>query len=430
MSKIISKVLNKNALQKILLILFGCIISLFLIEVTLRLSGHFFYKLRMKSERDSIQREKEKFACIVAKQMVAPEELGLFKILCVGDSFIFGVGAEPGYSYPAQLQKILYAEHLERSKVYNCGIPGCTSTKLLSYLPGFLEEYKPDMIIILVGSNDIDNPYISDLVLLSPGFGKYYYNFRSFINDLRVYKVLRFGFKELTRKIRIPKKHTLHLRKNINSESEKYAQMGVDFYHQGKIELAKDYYKKAMDSDPNNEIPYLLLGQLYSSQEQFDKAIILFEDFLKINPYSDRREEVYRHLFWIYQQENSPRDRIQVIMQEIHSDDKFENPGTPFILTQKKVIENFEYNLQKMNALAKSKKIKLIFQTYPRDPRRFNINSSIRKLAVKYNIALIDNEEEFRTLPNIADYFTADGHPNKNGYSIMAKKVYEILCKI
>lgn len=58
MSKIISKVLNKNTLQKILLIILGCVISLFLIEIALRLSGRFFYKVWMKCERGSIQREK------------------------------------------------------------------------------------------------------------------------------------------------------------------------------------------------------------------------------------------------------------------------------------------------------------------------------------------------------------------------------------
>jgi lysophospholipase L1-like esterase len=87
---------------------------------------------------------------------------GETNILCVGDSFTFGMGAAVGYSYPAQLQKMLDADGRRSFKVYNCGFSGWTSGKLASYLPGFLSRYRPNVVVLLIGASDRSG---SDLAL-------------------------------------------------------------------------------------------------------------------------------------------------------------------------------------------------------------------------------------------------------------------------
>lgn len=68
-------------------------------------------------------------------------------MLALGDSLTFGYGANPGESYPAQLQK------LTGWSVVNGGVSGDTSAQALSRLPALLAR-KPKLVIVGIGGND------------------------------------------------------------------------------------------------------------------------------------------------------------------------------------------------------------------------------------------------------------------------------------
>ena len=68
-------------------------------------------------------------------------------MLALGDSLTFGYGANPGESYPAQLQK------LTGWSAVNGGISGDTSAQALSRLPALLAR-KPKLVIVGIGGND------------------------------------------------------------------------------------------------------------------------------------------------------------------------------------------------------------------------------------------------------------------------------------
>lgn len=71
-------------------------------------------------------------------------------ILAYGDSLTFGLGAEGfGDAYPAVLQRLI------NRKVINAGVSGEVTAKGLQRLPGLLDEYKPSLLILCHGGNDL-----------------------------------------------------------------------------------------------------------------------------------------------------------------------------------------------------------------------------------------------------------------------------------
>jgi hypothetical protein len=85
----------------------------------------------------------------------APED-GRRTVLCVGDSFTYGLGAsshEAG-AYPAQLQRQLDDAAPSTWRVVNAGFPGRNSRGVLERIDAQLERVRPAFVCILVGLND------------------------------------------------------------------------------------------------------------------------------------------------------------------------------------------------------------------------------------------------------------------------------------
>ena len=76
-------------------------------------------------------------------------------VLCVGDSNTYGAGAStPDGSYPSQLAALLQERDPDRWHVVNGGYPGRNSAELLHELPGLLHRHQPDLVCILIGTNN------------------------------------------------------------------------------------------------------------------------------------------------------------------------------------------------------------------------------------------------------------------------------------
>ena len=71
------------------------------------------------------------------------------RVLAFGDSITHGTGAGPGEDYPSRLAAFIHRE------VINAGVPGEETAQGLKRLPGLLERFRPALVIICEGGNDI-----------------------------------------------------------------------------------------------------------------------------------------------------------------------------------------------------------------------------------------------------------------------------------
>jgi lysophospholipase L1-like esterase len=70
-------------------------------------------------------------------------------IVAFGDSLTHGTGASEATAYPAVLAS------MTGHTVINAGVPGDTTATALQRLPAMLDEYKPRLVLLCLGGNDM-----------------------------------------------------------------------------------------------------------------------------------------------------------------------------------------------------------------------------------------------------------------------------------
>ncbi len=165
--------------QKLILIFFGLIVAVFFGEAIFRIGGLVVGKTEVR--------------------IYDRKYNNIYRILCVGDSSTYGIGASDvnKFSYPRQLQRIL-DEKVPNKKidVVNLGIPGINSSQVLNRFRKYLSKYNPDLVIVMIGINDPWNLEESNILKYYNGntFKRMHLRMELFLNRLRLYQFFKLVF--------------------------------------------------------------------------------------------------------------------------------------------------------------------------------------------------------------------------------------------
>jgi len=183
---------------------------------------------------------------------------GDYTILCIGEST---TAMSHKDSYPDLLEKTLNQRNLGKHfRVINKGVWATNTSAILSRIEGYIEEYRPDMVIAMMGINDMGHRLIKkeDINNLT---------FMHSIKELRVYKFSLFVKSQIIALIK-----SYGPRQNINVETAE------DIY-----DIQVKRFKQALSHEPNNDQLYLAYGKFLWNAGQSEQALPLFKKAIDLN---------------------------------------------------------------------------------------------------------------------------------------------------
>jgi len=392
---------------------------------------------------------------------------GTFSILCLGDSFTYGLGASFEYSYPRQLELMLNGTDVEKKiMVQNLGSPGGNSYRTLKIFTENINKYRPKIAIVMAGMNNSWNLEGMRQLNQSSLLNK----LKIDIYELRLYKLCKLLLINFRKKIsmksdannkQVPganlqndvvadkwnelKKKVISYRKTGRSDlamrelsnalkeyPDAYGEMAVFLREAGDYDLALEYAKKALQRSQQNiqNNAWLHLESVYIYRAKKDWYLARKE-----MDYAAQNITIIQSIFpemWNICNKESGLDydeeisKLRKVISLIHGKKGTEILDRLIYLekNQKERSKILASDLSKLIKIARENDIKLILMTYP---KKESFNDVIRNLAIKYNIAIVDNELVFREKPDKEELFNLDGHCNGRGYGVIAENVYSKL---
>ncbi|MFH1061588.1 MAG: GDSL-type esterase/lipase family protein [Candidatus Omnitrophota bacterium] len=455
--------LNKKTI--FILITLGIALAIALLEISLNLLSSINYK-----QSPSNQTNKTKLF-----------DQDICHIICLGDSFTYGLGAGLKNSYPAQLESSLNQTNPHKLfQVQNLGIPGETSSQSLSKLIKILDKDKPDIVIILSGINDTWS--FADYLKTSMRQGiNDIYSLNLCPRFLKLFDLVCYNLKTPIP----PGSDILSIIKTANLLRDKQ-----------QFKPAEAYYAQALLINPLHPIALLELSRCQKLNKQYRQAALTLEKAFILNPNDKTIQGELSDLF--IKQKNIPEEFPLLIRLKNRFPDNmylikrlcyvYSILGEPYFSSnlakkiadsQTKTLEinslnpkdlellkayykksdpaeetnnswglvigNFlrksgknklnipelRYrNLEKAAKLCKQKKVHLIFSSYPAI-----LLEDTKNVAEKYNIPLVDHRLTFYNLLqqySPSEFFVSeyDRHCTKAGYGIIAEDIAAAVLQI
>jgi lysophospholipase L1-like esterase len=406
------------------------------------------------------------------------------QVLCLGDSFTYGIGAGSNQSYPEQLKQILKTKIQRDIIVINGGMPSANSTIILEKLKSFLKYVKPDIIIITAGRNDIWNYKHLNQSL------NWKVRLNAFFSQSRVYNlfsIIQINLENVFNEIKLKQfggeKNNYALRKNFDAKilAKANALRDAKLFDQAMV-----IYKQLIKKYPDNAEILLEMGRCYKLNGQDAKAVAILKialladaknpDILKEleavllkNKALKYKMEFFNKLFILlpeneeikrqvinadiqladsyYQQGDNDKALVYYnkaialepynekiynrVFYNIAMESEHNQPG--FVDNHQKGIGQIVWqitydNIVKIAEICKQKGIKLILSGYPEE-----IYDPVNTAAKDYNIIFVDQRKDFadkQAMGQRNKYLIQDGHCTQLGYRIMAENISAVIVNL
>ena len=247
--------------RNFLLFLAGIFLSLVILELSLRMAGEVFLFIQERANLSSLAQQKE------------------IRILCLGESTT-ALGED--HSYPRQLEHILNGSlKSKKFSVINKGIPATTTDTIVNDLRENLTQYKPHMVIVMMGIND-NAFFLQDKTQTS--------SLMRWLSSMRTVKLCRWLQDALHYPLNRPIPTALQPTEKANPQNFiDWFELGMSYKVQGLYLQAIDAYKKAFALTTDDKIVYRVMalwkiGECYKSAGLFDQAIEYYQKVLSLVP--------------------------------------------------------------------------------------------------------------------------------------------------
>lgn len=429
----------------------------------------------------------------VSTKVNSPAQITMFnfekvKILCVGDSFTYGIGAEKGFSYPEQLQIILNKKQSQKEfEVINCGQPGFNTALSSQKAIEKISSLNPNILIIMTGANDYWN-----LSGLGKDTDNILLKLNSFMSNFRFYRLIQISMANLNQNNNAFKNDITWIKNKLNpAEIEtglsflrfvKYARhfklshnyehalvaldqaLSLDYFNEHVFELLDElfidwqdiskaiyYYKKLNEEDSQNIHVNTCLARMYKAVQDYEQSKIYFKKVYDSVPDSaEAAAGIINADFFLRQgitqkftiiSDNYPvicsgnYNLKEIFKQEVElTDEDYSLLKDIVLLLKKGMFINREFleaiytrKLQFLADFCKQRKIKVLFLSYPVFVRDYAYQ------VLKYNnTEFVDLRNTFCQTVNAtnkSEYELPDGHCTTKGYGLIAEIVSEHILK-
>lgn len=424
-------------LQKASLVCAGLVGALVMVEVGLRGAGAAYAWWRMRALGD-------------ADAAAGPRAV---RVLCVGDSFTFGIGAPAGESYPEHLQRLLSHAYPERAiSVNNRGVPGDNSSQVLDRLARILPTARPEVVVVLAGTN---NTWNTAQASVPPPGHSYLSRWLHRLAHWRIGRVVTLVVASAR-----PGRQA-HMSRLFSMEPYLFLNLGPDARVARLDALA--------DGSPRDEATCLELGRLYLGEQRLEDAAAVFQQALEFNSRNDEAHvglalsrmfagefsnEVEALLTEAIRMnpDSSSAHRVRGVVRLLRGEtsqgwedfrvavalDPALEQAVPRLDGTAREPEGFGryvqdwyvYDVTAMARLVRASGSDLVLLTYPMRDGVHPLSAVVRRAGQQLDIPVVDLEADFLTLPpGMRDaLFAADGsHLNARGYGLVAAHVADRL---
>lgn len=211
------------------------------------------------------------------------------RVLCIGDSFTYGVGASPNMDYPSQLQALLDEDPtVAGAKVVNGGIGASNSRQALQRLGLFAAAGPLDLVVVMTGPRNSDN---------LQGFAEATHTERAIWDRLRIVRFARFvGSEGLSRRVRgaagatasdgeaYLRWHTAHGGLDLAEDDLELFRAGAEQLHHAVYAEAEATFAAGLERAPESAAHHWGMGKALRGQHRLGAASKILREGILLAP--------------------------------------------------------------------------------------------------------------------------------------------------